>query len=85
MKIDPEARMTIKTLAQKGCSNRETARLLGICEGTVRYHRRRQVEGVEDGRRRQPHRAKAWGEAIAEWLGQQAERPWNLAALHGAD
>ena len=38
---DLELRMTIKTLAAKGQSQRAIARQLDLCEGTVRYHLRR--------------------------------------------
>jgi transposase len=83
MKIDQEGRMTIKYLCQKGVSNRRVARLLGVTEGTVRYHRRRQQEGTIDGRSRQPQLAEGWDAAIAHYiasLGQDG--PLNLAALH---
>ena len=57
-KLSVEARMSIKVLTDKGVSNREVARLLGVSEGCVRYHRRRQAAGTVDGRshqvRRQP-------------------------------
>ena len=41
-KLTREDRMAIKALAQRGVSNREVARQLGVTEGTVRYHRRRE-------------------------------------------
>lgn len=43
-KLDREDRMSIKSLARKGCSNRRIAHLLGVTEGAVRYHRRRIVK-----------------------------------------
>ena len=75
--------MTIKHLAGKPVSNREIARLLGVSEGSVRYHRRRQQESAVDGRSRQPQLAAAWAEDIAHFVGSQTEDgPVNLAALH---
>ena len=40
-RLDPEARMTIKTLAARGASNSDIARLRGVTEGAVRYHKKR--------------------------------------------
>lgn len=57
-KLDTEARMTIKALAERGQSNRAIARLLGVHENAVRYHRRRLVAGAVDGRSRQRHLAE---------------------------
>lgn len=80
--LDGEARMTIQTLAAHGVANTETARLLGVTEGAVRYQIRRMEAGAVDGRSAQPMRAEAVGEAIAHWREQHAGRALNLAALH---
>lgn len=77
---DLEIRMTIKTLAAKGLPNRAIARQLDLCEGTVRYHLKRQAAGASDGRADQPRRAFAVAEAIAHWMAQHSH--CNLAALH---
>ncbi|MBC7360392.1 MAG: IS21 family transposase [Desulfacinum sp.] len=83
MKIDQEARMTIRHLCSKGVSNREVARLLGVSEGAVRYHRSRQEQGAVDGRSKQPQLAEAWSEAIEHYLSSiDRDAPLNLAALH---
>jgi transposase len=74
--------MTIKTLAQKGLSNRETARLLGITEGTVRYQRGRMAAGTLDGRSQRIGRADAYAEAIDTWREAHSGGAINLAALH---
>jgi transcriptional regulator len=42
--------VTIEVLQQHGQSQRETARILGVAEGTVRYHLRRAKEAATDGR-----------------------------------
>ena len=52
-KLSREARMSSKVLTDKGVSNRDAARLLGVSEGCVRYHRRRQAAGAVDGRSRE--------------------------------
>lgn len=82
-KLDAEARMTIKTLTGRGHSNRAIARLLGVHENAVRYHRQREATGVIDGRARQSHQAAAFEAAITHWLESiDADGPLNLAALH---
>ena len=81
-KLDEEACMTIKTLAQKGVSNRETARLLGITEGAVRYQLGRMHSGQPDGRSRRTGRADPYAEVIDYWREALGEEALNLAALH---
>lgn len=58
------------------------ARLLGVTEGTVRYHRKRGTVGAVDGRSKQDLKAAAHAEAIALWRDEQADGRANLAALH---
>lgn len=74
--------MTIKTLAHKGVPNRAIARQLGLTEGSVRYHLKRQAAGAQDGRARQPRRAGAVAGAIEAWIAADPEAAMNLAALH---
>ncbi len=82
-KLSREARMSIKVLTEKGVSNRETARLLGVSEGCVRYHRRRQAAGAIDGRSRQMRKASPFQSAIDAWLTARGEAvPRNVAELH---
>lgn len=82
-KLDAEARMTIKALAERGQTNRAIARLLGVHENAVRYHRRRLASGAVDGRSGQRHLAEGFEAAIAHWLEQlDGDGPLNLAALH---
>ncbi len=83
MKLDQEARMTIKTLAHKGLKKREIARMLDVSDNTVRYHLRRQAEGAVDGRSRQTMLAAGWSEQIDWYLtSRDADQPVNLAALY---
>lgn len=82
-KLDLEARMAIKVLDGQGVAGREMARLLGVTEGAVRYHLRRQSAGATDGRSRQASRLSGLEAAVDAWMDSLGERsPRNLAALH---
>ncbi len=82
MKLDLEARVAMKHLAEKGQTKREIARLLGVSESTVRYHLRRQADGACDGRTEQRQLAEAWAKHVAYYVEALGEGPVNLAALH---
>jgi transposase len=82
VKLDQEARMTIKCLAERGQSKRQIARMLGVGESTVRYHLKRLAEGATDGRVHQKHVAEDWAESIALYLESVTAGPVNLAALY---
>ena len=80
--------MTIEVLQQRGQSQCQTARILGVSEGAVRYHLRRTRDGAADGRQK-PARIEQLGlvEAVDHWwqaqvntLGQQ--RPPSVQLLH---
>src|SRR5688572_28889311 len=81
-RIDTEIRVTIKTLAQKGCSKAEIARLLQLPESNVRYHLRRTAEGAVDRRCLRSRKAATFSEAIDHWMSLQGEQPLNVAMLH---
>mgnify|MGYP006171218973 CR=1 FL=1 len=81
-KLDEEARMTIKTLARKGLSNRETARILGVTEGTVRYQRTRMETDTPDGRSARTGKAAAFAPFIETWREAHAGEAVNLTVLH---
>jgi transposase len=81
-KLDQEARMAIKALTERGRSASSVARTLGVTEGAVRYHLRRQAAGAVDGRAGKPHLAAGWQEAIASWIETRGGRAVNLVALH---
>ena len=74
--------MTIKALSSRGTTRSDIARLLGVTEGAVRYHRERMRASAADGRSRQPFQAQAVAEAIDLWRAAQQDGPINLAALH---
>ncbi|MGE5717038.1 MAG: IS21 family transposase, partial [Acidobacteriota bacterium] len=90
-KLSPEELVTLATLSQKGQSNAQIARALGVTEGTVRYHLRHTADGATDGRRGKPHRADPLAHVIDHWLrdgrppDQAGEAPSpsvNVRALH---
>jgi DNA replication protein DnaC/transposase len=77
-----EGRTAMAALLERGHSQNAVARLLGVTEGTVRYHRKRRSAGAADGRSQQDLKAAAHAGAIAHWRDQQADGRVNLAALH---
>lgn len=77
-----EGRTAMAVLLELGHSQSAVARLLGVSEGAVRYHRKRWSAGAGDGRSKQELKAAAHAEAIAHWRAQQADGRVNLAALH---
>ncbi|MGE3493051.1 MAG: IS21 family transposase, partial [Vicinamibacterales bacterium] len=81
-RIDPEIRMTIKTLAAKGTSCAEIGRLLKLPESNVRYHLARLKREVIDGRSQRPRRALVVAEAIEHWMQTHRDRATNLTVLH---
>jgi len=81
-RLENEARAAMTVLLKQGHSQSAVARLLGVTEGAVRYHRRRRESGAVDGRSRQVSMAAAHAEAIAHWRDQQTDGRINLAALH---
>jgi hypothetical protein len=67
--LDSEALTAMSVLLKQGQTQSAVARLLGVTEGAVRYHRRRRAEGAVDGRSRQVAKAAGHAEAIAQWRG----------------
>jgi hypothetical protein len=65
-KLTPEEVVTLQVLKRKGQSNTRIAQPLGITEGAVRYHVRRQ--GTEDGRKNKPRKADPLAQAIDGWV-----------------
>src|SRR5882724_236492 len=87
-KLSPEEIMTLQVLKDHGQSNTQIAQTLGVTEGAVRYHLRRQ--GCADGRKDKPQQAAPLAQAIAHWVQQQqpaaapgqSPRPINVQALY---
>jgi transposase len=87
-KLTREQIVTIEVLQQRGQSHCQTARILGVSEGSVRYHLRRACERAVDGRQK-PSRIEQLGltEAVAHWWQAQVEilgkeRPPSVQLLH---
>ena len=81
-RLDREARVAIEALVSRGTSKAAVARLLGVSEGTVRYHAGRMSAGALDGRGDRAFKAAPLAEAIEHWREAQADAAINLAALH---
>ena len=85
-KLSAEEIVTLTVLKSKGQSNTQIAHTLGVAEGTVRYHLRRQ--GQPDGRVKS-HKAQPLAEVIDHWVLTNQPvvpeggplRPVNLRAL----
>ena len=89
-KLSKEKIVTLTVLKPLGQSNVQIARTLGVTEGTVRYHLRREASGAEDGRRGKARKADEVAGYIEAWmqahrgLGVAAStRPVNVQALYG--
>ena len=87
-KLTKEQIVTIEVLQQRGQSNSQTARILGVSEGAVRYHLRRARGHAADGRQK-PSRIEQLGlvEAVAHWWQAQAQflgpqRPPSVQLLY---
>jgi hypothetical protein len=87
-KLSKEHIVTIRVLNQRGESKCSIARTLGVTEGAVRYHLRRQASGAEDGRGKALQlEALGLAEATRQWSeAQQAtlpdDRPPSVESLH---
>jgi transposase len=80
--LHDEERTAMAVLLDQGHSQSAVARLLGVTEGAVRYHRKRRQAGSVDGRTRQDFKVSPYAEAVAHWREQQKGERINLAALH---
>lgn len=82
-KLSQEEIVTLKTLKTKGQSNCQIAKTLGVTEGAVRYHLRR--DGQRDGRTDKPHKARSMAEPIRHFMEDQQRRevcrPVNVKVL----
>ena len=81
-RLEIEGRTAMAVLLEQGHSQSSVARLLGVSEGTVRYHRKRWAADTGDGRGKQELKAAAHAQAIAHWRSQQEGGRVNLAELH---
>jgi transposase len=75
--------VTIQVLAEKGAKNTEIARVMGVTEGTVRYHVKHKDE--PDGRKDKSFLAESCADAIEAWFQANKEssaRPVNVKDLY---
>jgi len=87
-KLTPEEIVTLQVLKDRGQSQTQIAQTLGITEGAVRYHLRRQ--GKQDGRKNKPQKAAPLAPAIDHWVvqhhpgahGGDPDRPISVQALY---
>jgi len=81
-KLSQEEIVSLHVLKDKGVSNVEAGRTLGVAEGTVRYHVRRKAKGAVDGRRK-VYKAAKLAAVIDEWMRVAKEcGVVNLQELH---
>jgi transposase len=86
-KLSAEEIVTLSVLKSKGQSNTQIAQALGVSEGAIRYHLRR--DGQPDGRAGKPRKADALAEVIDHWVGTHQPtvrdgaplRPVNIRGL----
>ncbi|MGA7279239.1 MAG: hypothetical protein WBW79_14975 [Desulfocapsaceae bacterium] len=76
--------MALRVLGGKNMKRTEIAATLGVSEGTVRYHLKRQAEKAIDGRQKKTQKADAYSEVISHWVESFSgnERPVNVQELH---
>lgn len=76
--------MTIRVLTENNAPARAIARQLGVTEGAVRYHQRRQRSGAVDGRSGKSHVAEKHAAVIEAWAERQGGdgRPINARDLY---
>ena len=78
VRLSEEEVVTIGVGADKGKNHCEIARTLGVSEGTVRYHLRRQAEEAQDGRRQKGFQAEALARIIAaSWIWIKPVSHWS--------
>jgi len=80
-RMSREEIVTLKVLSGKGKSNQEVARILGVTEGAVRYHKRKEKEG---GSKERPFKAQEVAEVISWWMEHKGggKRPVNVQELY---
>lgn len=81
-RLRQEEIVTIQVLHERGRSNREIGRQLGIDEKAVRYRLSRLFSGAKDGRAGKPFKAASVGQAIDVWMDAQQSRGVNLQRLY---
>jgi transposase len=83
-RLSKEEIVTLQVLDKKEKTKVEIAALLGVTEGTVRYHLKRMQRGTTDGRSNKTFMAEAFSEPIEAWFEarQGDSRPVNVRDLY---
>jgi len=83
-RLSKEEIVAICVLGNKGKKKTRITSALGVSEGTIRYHLKRQSGGAIDGRGNKSHRAECLSEVIAAWFEDRKDedRPVNVLELH---
>ena len=67
-RLSKEEIVALRVLGGKNMKRTEIAATLGVSEGTVRYHLKRQAERAIDGRQNKTQKAEAYAEVITQWV-----------------
>jgi transposase len=83
-RVSREEVVAMGVLVEKGETQVAVALRMGVTEGAVRYHLRREAEGREDGRRDKPMKAACMAEAVGAFMDRTKARPKsrNLRQLY---
>ncbi len=80
-RLSKEEVVTIEVLAGTGQNHCEIARTLGVTEGTVRYHLKKQEDPCPDGRKDKPFQAAAVKAVIEAWFAERKDNPRPVNVL----
>ena len=84
IRLNKEEVVILQVLAEKGKKKTEIAEILGITEGSVRYHLKRDAEGAVDARKNKTKKAQSVSDVIETWFDAHKDnrRPVNVQDLH---
>jgi transposase len=83
-RLSEEEIVALRVLGGKNMKKTRIAATLGVSEGTVRYHLKRQEQGAVDGRQNKPQKAAELAGVIENWFKARKDhrRPVNVLELH---
>lgn len=83
-RLSKEEIVALRVLGGKNMRKTRIAATLGVSEGTVRYHLKRQEQAAVDGRQNKPQRAEECAGIIENWFESRKDhrRPVNILELH---
>lgn len=79
VKLSAKIKEFIKMDLDLGISNTELAKKFGVTEGTIRYHKKKKLEGLADGRKNRYSEVSRYTTPIENWIHENlpAERKRN--------